>query len=206
MRKKLKWLAGGLKMLSFLILASVVFISCADDNDGTTDDQDSANVNTTNSTAAGEDAAVRKYNRRPDTVSVNGATRLAVLQSEASQYRFGVQLIVTLQNSDTSREALQSNGYGRWYAIDSLPDPFNPRNRERLTNNVYGYLSYHDMVVRHPREPHTLFLKWYRNGNKIDSVVAWIKPAPVITTDTTATLFELSDPPRPRVPPPPAME
>lgn len=189
-----------------MILATVFFISCSDDKDATNVNQDSTDVNITNATAAGEDATVRRYNRRPDTLPVTAATRLAILNSEAGQYRFGDQLITILQKSDTSNAALESNGYGRWYFIDSLPDPFNPRNRERLTNNVYGYLTYYDMVVSYPAPPHTLFLKWYRNGNKIDSVVVWIKPAPVFTKDTTTAAFLESDPPRPRVPPPPAME
>ena len=205
MRKKLKWLAGGLKMLSFLIIASVVFISCADDNDGTTDDQDSANVNTTNATAAGEAAAVRRHNNRPDTLPVSAAPKLALLRSDP-RHPFGNELIVIIENADTTNAALEGNGYGRWYTIETLPHPFINRNKERLTNTIYGYLSYHDMVVKYPAGPHTLFLKWYEKQGRIDSVVAWIKPAPVITKDTTATLFELSDPPRPRVPPPPAME
>ena len=134
-------------------------------------------------------------------------TRLALTETEANQYQFGKEFIIRLPD-DIDASKLESDHYGKWFVINgkNLPHPFNPRNRQRITDNLYGYLTYHDSIVKASAPPHTLFLQWDTNGANINSVTVWIKPAPVISRDATVTGRDASDPPRPKVPPPPPME
>ncbi len=201
MSKTFFWLGRQLKMTTIIVLSTLFFIACADDQDATTASPDST-VNKGDTTPAGK-AGFAGNKKEPRDLPDGAVTRLALRASEANQYQHGVQFITRLPNNVDAAQ-LQNLQYGRWYTILNLPHPFNSRNRDRLTNNIYGYLTYHDMVIRYPTGPHTVFLQWFGNGANIDSVVVWINPGPVISPDTTAAL--LSDPPRPRVPPPPPME
>ncbi len=147
----------------------------------------------------------KRFEQEPQDLP--SVTRLALTESEANQYHYGTQFIIRLPN-DIDSTQLENDHYGQWFVIKgkNLPHPFNPRNRQRLTDNIYGYLTYHDTIVRSSSPPHTLFLQWDENGADVNSVTVWIKPAPVISRDATVTGRDASDPPRPKVPPPPPME
>jgi hypothetical protein len=149
----------------------------------------------------------KKFEGNPQNLPGSNMTRLALTESEANQYHYGTQYITTVPD-DIDSTKLESDHYGRWFVIKGkdLPHPFNPRNRQRLTDNIYGYLTYHDTVVRPSATPHTLFLQWDVNGANINSVTVWIKPPPVISRDPQVLNRDASDPPRPKAPPPPPME
>ncbi len=196
------WLNRSLKIVTLIVISTIFFIACAGDQDASTAANDST-VNKGDTTPAGKAAAAGLNKKEPQNMPDSTVTRLALREADANQYRHGLQFITRLPNNIDAAQ-LESRQYGRWYTIQSLPRPFNSRNRDRLSNNIYGYLIYHDMVIRHPQGPHTVFLQWFGNGANIDSVVVWINPAPVMSDDTAVAL--ISDPPRPKVPPPPPME
>ena len=207
MNKSSIWVSRHLKLFIVLVL-SIVLIACADDQDATTKTPDSTGVKSDDPNGNQSLNAAQKLKPEPHDMDDATVTRLALLKSEAGTYRHGKQFIIELPNN-TNNDTLTNRGFGRWYTIPdtSQPRKLNERNRDRVRNKIYGYLTYHDMVVKYPAAPHTIFFQWYRRGSNIDSVVVWISPAPVFKEDTSAsTLTLVSDPPRPRVPPPPPME
>src|SRR5688572_960960 len=199
MSNSIIWFNRWLKIFT-LIATSTIFIGCVDDQDPTTTSPDSPAVKTNE--ADGKEAGTRRK-PEPYTMHDSTVTRLALRLSEINQYNHGKQFIDTLPNNIDSAGLIERK-YGVWYEIKNLPPNFNASNKERVANNIYGYLIYHDMVIRHPAGPHKLFLQWFRTG-AMQSVTVWIHPAPEFSKETPESLL-LSDPPRPKVPPPPVME
>ena len=196
-----------LNFLSIILLSSILLIACANDQDATNESSDSTADKRDDPGLKGTSAAQPV---KPDPYDMNDSTvtRLALLKREANTYRHGNQFILELPNS-TNTDTLLKRDFGLWYIIrdTTTPRKLNPRNQDRLRNKVYGYLIYHDMVIKYPAAPHTIFFQWYGNGANVDSVYVWIHPAPVFKQDTSvSTLTLISDPPRPKVPPPPPME
>lgn len=187
-----------LKIFIAMMLATAVFMSCADDQDATNASGDSASVNTTDTGQRQGTAANGKIRQEPKDMDSSTVPFLALLYSDANQYP-ATSFVIKFQQTDTTEAELKRKGFGPWYGV-KLPRPFNSRNKERLNIHIHGYLTYHDMVAKSGGIRHTVFLKWHRRGANVDSVTVWINPAPVIQT------FDLSDPPRPKVPPPPEME
>ncbi len=190
--------------MAAIVLATVVFISCADDQDPTTTSPDSPAVKT-NDTGATAAIAGSNQEYEPKDLDTSHIPILALLNSDATRFPETMRFILRLQPADTTEAALTARGMRAWYGV-KLTTPFNQRNKERLNFHVHGYLTYYDMAANDPPVRHTVFLKWHGNGANVDSVTVWLNPPNVMRPVPGVLDRVVSDPPRPLGPPPPPME
>ncbi len=182
---------------SIVYLLTITFLlffpSCADD---TADQSGKADRDTATPQLSDTTKTITRANQQ-DPVFMNNSKlpRIFMIESEASRVKEGSEFVVRIRNKAEFDRMITEKKIFIWDTLIFARN-MSGRDKLRITSYVYGFLTYHNMLVDVQGNVDTVYFDWH-SRRQPDTLLLYIAPKP--------TKARLSDPPRPRVPPPPPM-